>query len=172
VSGPDGYLLMVDFGAAPAGLVAGMLVRLPGPPAAVRLSDRGVENLNAIVRRLADDLAVLLDGVEPDQLAVLRHVSLQVVVNRQRLSRMPGATDRRHPAGWTTGHDRVDLAGQPEVRRHRRQVIGERVVICRAIRVPAPSPPPVCPICVESPCGGRDRPSRTRSAVEGRGQAP
>ena len=58
----------------------GMLER---SEATVRLSDVGTERLDDALRRLADRVAALLEGVPAEQLAVLRHVSLRLILNHQ-----------------------------------------------------------------------------------------
>lgn len=57
---------------------AGMVIRAG---ASVRLSDRGTGFLDEALRQLADTLTALVEGVPTDQLAVLRHVSLQLILN-------------------------------------------------------------------------------------------
>jgi hypothetical protein len=49
--------------------------------ASVRLSDQGIEFLDGALRRLAGTLTALVEGVPTDQLAVLRHVSLRLILN-------------------------------------------------------------------------------------------
>jgi hypothetical protein len=67
----------------------GMLIR---SGASVRLSDLGVSRMDEAIRRVADELAALLGGVSPEDLAALRHVSLQLILNHVQLhpTTLPG----------------------------------------------------------------------------------
>jgi hypothetical protein len=51
----------------------------------VRLSDLGNERLDGVLRQLADSLAILIEGVSDEQMALLRHISLQLIINHERL---------------------------------------------------------------------------------------
>ena len=59
---------------------AGMIIR---DGASVRMSTRGTERLDEALRMLADRVASLVEGVPPEQLAVLRHVSLRLILNHR-----------------------------------------------------------------------------------------
>jgi hypothetical protein len=61
----------------------GMLVRTGE---SVALSTLGSQRLDAVLRQLADTLAALVEGVTPEQLALLRHISLRMILNHSRLS--------------------------------------------------------------------------------------
>jgi hypothetical protein len=61
----------------------GMLIRAQD---SVRLSPLGLQRLDEVLKQLSDSLAVLVDAVPPEQLAVLRHVSLQLILNYARLN--------------------------------------------------------------------------------------
>jgi hypothetical protein len=61
----------------------GMLVRTGE---SVRLSALGGRRLDGMLRQLSDTLAVLVEGVVPEQLALLRHVSLRMILNHGRLN--------------------------------------------------------------------------------------
>jgi hypothetical protein len=60
----------------------GMLVRVG---ASVRLSELGSQRLDEVLRQLSDSLAALVDGVPDEQLALLRHISLWLILNHDRL---------------------------------------------------------------------------------------
>jgi len=49
----------------------------------VRLSELGTERIDEVLRKLADRVATLLNGVPAEQLALLRHVSLRLILNHQ-----------------------------------------------------------------------------------------
>ena len=51
--------------------------------ASVRLSHLGTERINGALRRLADRVATLVEGVPAEHLAVLRDVSLRLILNHQ-----------------------------------------------------------------------------------------
>jgi hypothetical protein len=53
--------------------------------ASVRLSDLGNARMDKAIRALGDGLRALLDGVPPEQLAVMRHVSLRLILNHHAL---------------------------------------------------------------------------------------
>jgi len=61
----------------------GMLIRAQD---SVRLSPLGLQRLDEVLKQLSDSLAVLVDAVPPEQLAVLRHVSLRLILNHARLN--------------------------------------------------------------------------------------
>jgi hypothetical protein len=61
----------------------GMLVRTGE---SVRLSTLGGRRLDGMLRQLSDTLAILVEGVVPEQLALLRHVSLRLILNHGRLN--------------------------------------------------------------------------------------
>jgi hypothetical protein len=79
--------LVADRGEAVLGILEGLeaegMVVSTGP--SVRLSDLGSERLDEVLRQLSGSLATLVDGVPAEQLALLRHVSLQLILNHERL---------------------------------------------------------------------------------------
>ena len=56
----------------------GLLVRCG---ASVRLSDLGTERINGALRCLAEQMAALVEGVPAERLALLRDVSLRLILN-------------------------------------------------------------------------------------------
>ena len=73
---------------------AGMVTRSPGPPPSVRLSDLGAERVDEVLRQVAGSLVALVEGIPTGQLAVLRHVSLWLIGNHDRLSSSEPDTTR------------------------------------------------------------------------------
>lgn len=65
---------------------ARMVIRSSGPPPSVRLSRLGTDRLDEALRRLAANVTTLVEGVPLGQLAVMRHVGLQLIVNHEHLS--------------------------------------------------------------------------------------
>ncbi len=70
---------------------AGMLTKVAGSAPAVRLTDAGAEFMDDVMRRLATDLSTLTEGVDPAQLATMRHVCLRLVENRGRTAAANGS---------------------------------------------------------------------------------
>ncbi len=59
-----------------------MIVRAGG---SVRLSSLGNERLDGVLRQLSDSLAILIEGISDERMALLRHISLQLIMNYERL---------------------------------------------------------------------------------------